>query len=851
MGQKNSKGGTIAINENGQVVLNATGGRDDGSRMSDDDNMFFQSQENQHMIYSKDNKTSVDLEDFDLLKVIGRGNFAKVLQARKKDTGEIFAIKILNKTKLAESDQVEHIKTERAVMQYVEHPFLVNLLYAFQTPEKLYMVMEFVNGGELFFHLKREKRFPEPRTKFYAAELFLALDHIHKHNVVYRDLKPENILLSSGGHVLLTDFGLAKILSSHDRTNTFCVAGSTDISLGNGLSRKMNDIAEGIVAQKSDPTNVQMMEEGDIVLPVSSSEGMRFGAGMQAWGDQEGTPYDVRNDGHATQVIVRDGLRECVRVSLEDGRDLLVTPDHQVLALGPDVSNASITPNTDRATFPFSDLATAKWIPAGSLTREHRVVCSAMYTVSDEPEKDRTPQFSSFELSFGVDTDKLITSQWSICEDRQRDKILAFARLCGIVNANVEHIIASKDVYLTLEDEMDVAQITADMQFILDEIPPFARWTPKVERMCTNPPHAVYRLHLPDPLVRMLNAVEAMTTCHQLPPFVSHEQCPPGVVREFLAAFWGASSTLYSMEVSKRAQTLITMFGRLGVDVDVVIEKDDEYCICIDKEHARHVFAKYCGVRYNTDKQCELGALVAHEGARVASKCTQSLAEFSRDTGFKMGFKNRRSLALHVTSVERDTEKRHRVYDMTVKNFKSFVANGIVVHNCGTPEYLAPEVLLQQGHGKPVDWWSYGTLLYEMLVGIPPFYSDNIQEMYDMILHADLVLPDRLISIEAQDLLARLLERNPKKRLGSGSRGSDEIKQHPFFKDINWDAIYNKTIPAPFIPKLKDELDTSYFDEEFTSQPPVDSFQDSSNLGESVQKEFEGFTFTGDRKSVV
>ena len=95
---------------------------------------------------------------------------------------------------------------------------------------------------------------------------------------------------------------------------------------------------------------------------------------------------------------------------------------------------------------------------------------------------------------------------------------------------------------------------------------------------------------------------------------------------------------------------------------------------------------------------------------------------------------------------------------------------------CGTPEYLAPEVLLQQGHGKPVDWWSYGTLLYEMMIGIPPFYSENVQEMYDMILHADLVLPDRFITPEAQDLLARLLERNPKKRLGSGERGSDEIK---------------------------------------------------------------------------
>lgn len=343
---------------------------------------------NDNMIYSRDNKTVVNLDDFDLLKVVGKGNFAKVLQVRKKDTGKIYAMKILNKVKLAESDQVEHIKTERAVLQYVEHPFLVKLHFAFQNKEKLYMVMDFVNGGELFFHLKREKRFSEPRVKLYAAELFLALDHIHKHNVVYRDLKPENVLMDREGHVLLTDFGLAKILSNQDRTHTFC----------------------------------------------------------------------------------------------------------------------------------------------------------------------------------------------------------------------------------------------------------------------------------------------------------------------------------------------------------------------------------------------------------------------------------------------------------------------------GTPEYLAPEVLLQQGHGKPVDWWSYGTLIYEMLIGIPPFYSENTQEMYDMILHSELLLPDQLLSKEVQDLLIRLLARDPRKRLGSGERGSDEIKFHPWFADINWEDVYNRKVKPQFVPIVKADTDTAYFDDEFTRLAPVDSSVNDAVgvLGESMQKEFEGFTYNGE-----
>lgn len=159
---------------------------------------------------------------------------------------------------------------------------------------------------------------------------------------------------------------------------------------------------------------------------------------------------------------------------------------------------------------------------------------------------------------------------------------------------------------------------------------------------------------------------------------------------------------------------------------------------------------------------------------------------------------------------------------------------------------------MQKGHGKPVDWWSYGTLIFEMLVGIPPFYSENVHEMYDKILYSDLILPEQLMSPEAMDLLARLLERDPKRRLGSGPTEWQEIKNHPFFESIDWDALYNKKLTAPFKPKVKDELDTSFFDEEFTKQNPLDSFDEDdhggSYLGESVQKEFEGFTYEGESK---
>ena len=143
--------------------------------------------------------SSVGPEDFELIKVIGRGSFGKVMMVRKKDgSPKIYAMKILRKKAIVERNQVEHTRAEREILEEIDHPFLMGLHYAFQTPAKLYLVMDMITGGELFFHLKNERRFKEPRARLYAAEILLGLEHLHSLGVIYRDLKPENILLDEG-----------------------------------------------------------------------------------------------------------------------------------------------------------------------------------------------------------------------------------------------------------------------------------------------------------------------------------------------------------------------------------------------------------------------------------------------------------------------------------------------------------------------------------------------------------------------------------------------------------------------------------------------------------------------------
>ena len=167
----------------------------------------------------------VTFNDFKPLKLLGRGSFGEVLLVRLKANQKVYAMKILSKNLLKIKRQQIHTKTERDLMVKINCPFIVNIKSAFQDIAKLYIVSEFMQGGDMFYHMHDGKIiiFNNDKTRFYIMELVLALEFLHKNNMVYRDLKPENILLDAKGHIKLTDFGLSKILETEsDKAFTIC-----------------------------------------------------------------------------------------------------------------------------------------------------------------------------------------------------------------------------------------------------------------------------------------------------------------------------------------------------------------------------------------------------------------------------------------------------------------------------------------------------------------------------------------------------------------------------------------------------------------------------------------------------
>uniref|UniRef100_F7C4A7 Protein kinase C n=1 Tax=Callithrix jacchus TaxID=9483 RepID=F7C4A7_CALJA len=168
--------------------------------------------------------SSLGLQDFDLLRVIGRGSYAKVLLVRLKKTDRIYAMKVVKKELVNDDEDIDWVQTEKHVFEQASnHPFLVGLHSCFQTESRLFFVIEYVNGGDLMFHMQRQRKLPEEHARFYSAEISLALNYLHERGIIYRDLKLDNVLLDSEGHIKLTDYGMCKEgLRPGDTTSTFC-----------------------------------------------------------------------------------------------------------------------------------------------------------------------------------------------------------------------------------------------------------------------------------------------------------------------------------------------------------------------------------------------------------------------------------------------------------------------------------------------------------------------------------------------------------------------------------------------------------------------------------------------------
>ena len=201
---------------------------------------------------SKEFKNKVTLNDFQIIKLLGKGAFGKVLLVYNEELKKYFAMKTLRKDYIKKNQQTKHTKEERKILEKIDYPFISKLYYAFQNEKKLFMITEYMPGGEMFYQLHMNDHFNENKARFYIAEIVLAIDHLHKNNILYRDLKPENILLDELGHIKLTDFGLSKIMNNIEKDKTYTVCGTPiyvapEVLTGQGYNKLVDWWSVGVL----------------------------------------------------------------------------------------------------------------------------------------------------------------------------------------------------------------------------------------------------------------------------------------------------------------------------------------------------------------------------------------------------------------------------------------------------------------------------------------------------------------------------------------------------------------------------------------------------------------------------
>ena len=199
----------------------------------------------------ENNHFKISENDFTKIKLIGKGSYGNVFLVRYNKNNMIYAMKVYKKSDLREKNQENNTKSERNLLTQINFPFIVEVKFAFQTDSKLFLVQEFIQGGDLFFHIHSGQKFSTQKTKFYLVEIILAIDFLHKNNMIYRDLKPENILIDSKGHIKLTDFGLSKIVTNIEE-KSFTICGTLqyiapEIISGEGYNESVDWWSLGII----------------------------------------------------------------------------------------------------------------------------------------------------------------------------------------------------------------------------------------------------------------------------------------------------------------------------------------------------------------------------------------------------------------------------------------------------------------------------------------------------------------------------------------------------------------------------------------------------------------------------
>ncbi|XP_039275990.1 serine/threonine-protein kinase greatwall [Nilaparvata lugens] len=639
-----------------------------------------------------------EIDDFKILKPISRGAYGKVFLGCKKDNpDQLFAIKVMKKCEMIHKNMASQVVNERNALALSRSPFCVNLFYSLQTPLCVYLVMEYMIGGDLKSLLAMYGCFNETSAAFYSAEVVLALRYLHRHGIVHRDLKPDNMLLSATGHLKLTDFGLSRIALHRDLV--------------------MEDLINQTPYQGS-----KIRTPGQLLSLTSHL----------SFGSNDGTPVSAK--AHRLNITDEYESEESHSHSHLSGVNSFLAEHNESFNSSSYYTCNSNTIPTDAEYSVQTDLSFSI-----SKSRIERWYSISIYILQGS--NDGTPVSAK-------------AHRLNITDEYESEESHSHSHLSGVNSFLAEHneSFNSSSYYTcnsnTIPTDAEYS-VQTDLSFSISKSRTYKRMN------STEDDRSSKRFRTPLGEISVNTHTQLTQEISKLEMYshssIQHESPLKGVLKNKCASedqLWNNVhvSTPVS-ESTRRHSDVITGLKTTRFTLPVPSTMEVHDAIHMDEPAVSPIATPFPNVLRNVN-----------------------------NTPFRTPKSTRRG---KLSSDQRIL---------------------------GTPDYLAPELLLKQGHGPAVDWWALGVCMYEFLCGVLPFNDETPQLVFKNILQKDMDWPtgEDSLSEAAQTAVDKLLTLDPVER-----PSGPEVQQFPFFAHIDWDNLLEQT--PPFVPQPDDIADTSYF----------------------------------------
>ncbi|XP_006139809.1 serine/threonine-protein kinase greatwall isoform X2 [Tupaia chinensis] len=833
------------------------------------------------------------IEEFSIVKPISRGAFGKVYLGQKG--GKLYAVKVVKKADMINKNMTHQVQAERNALALSKSPFIVHLYYSLQSASNVYLVMEYLIGGDVKSLLHIYGYFDEEMAVKYISEVALALDYLHRHGIIHRDLKPDNMLISNEGHIKLTDFGLSKVTLNRDLNMLDILTTPSMAKPRIDYSRTPGQILSLISSLGFFTPVAEKNQDSADLLSAYLSETSQLSQGLvcpMSIDQKETTPYSNKLLRSCLETLASNPRMpvKCLTSNLLQSRKRLAT------------SSASSQSHTFVSSVESECHSSPKWEKD---CQENDEVLGSTMTSGNTGEKlcakstnaIETKSLNKKDLELALspihDTSAVLatgSSGVNLAQKSFSEETCWEARELYVNNTNMATNTGQCGFHQSVQWAVDSGDMSEEhlrkrslkRNFELVDSSPCQETIQNkkncVEYQCGNEMidcHTNQNTGLTAEVRDLkLSVSRQQNDCANkeniFSSFIDKQQTPeklsiPEIAKNlmceldedceknskndclsssFLCSDDDRTSKSISMDLDSSFPGISIMENSLEkqfLDPDKSMKESS-----FEDSNIEDLLTVSSNCQENTLPKADENIAVQNSNQKMLVPSSEVLKTLTLSKRNTVAFRNFNShinasnnsepSKMSITSLDAmdiscaysgsypmavtPTQKRRSYMPYQTPNQiksgtpyrtpKSVRRGAAPVDDgriLGTPDYLAPELLLGRAHGPAVDWWALGVCLFEFLTGIPPFNDETPQQVFQNILKRDIPWPEgeEKLSDNAQNAVEILLTIDDTKRAGM-----KELKHHPLFRDMDWENLQHQTMP--FIPQPDDETDTSYFE---------------------------------------